>query len=293
MKTQKAFKSVLGLAMAATLFVSQNASAQLKTLVAPKRPTAATSNLKAKIKTTEETKSPWSLEVGNIFYGTPSNEDQFVETDITGGYAFNENFAVNLDLGFESYFVKQDNNNGYDAEISLIGSNIELAKDFNLTLAMIGVLPTSGWAHDYGEIGGWGAKSGLSLKLGSVSLTDESRYYQFSYKNNNIPTPNEHDDLTDTRSYSGWNTVAYTTLGAAVPAGPVTLKNDVRYKVKTPYLGKEVDLLRYRARVAYSINDHLGVQAGAYWQRQVNNSASASLFSKLNQVILLQMALDI
>lgn len=298
MKTNAAFKSLVGLAVATAILASQSASAQLKSSVASKRSTS----LKTNVVTAAPPVAPkklFTLSVAGTAFSLPEKEDNFIETDITGAFALAENFSLNLDTGFESYFTKQENNNGYDLEISANVSDLPVVSTVTFSPGLIAVLPTSRDAHNKGMTGGWGAYGNFGAKVGDVGLGLENRFYQYTYKNNDIPTPAEGDDVKEDlqdreRFFTGLNSVAYTQATMGIPLGAgFKLKLDSRYRVKTPYIGDEIVQLRARTRIAYAITDALGVQAGVYWQKKLSDPKSPSMFSSLNRGIVLTMSLDI
>ncbi len=301
MKTKAAFTSLLGLAVATSIFAGSMAQAQMKTSIASKKTNVngqAHSQLKAKVKTAAPAKkeeSPFSLNIGETYYGKMQNEDNYLENWLTAGYKFNENVSFTVETGFDAYMEKQEKNQGYDLEANLMVSGMEITKDFTFAAGLIGVLSTSRESRDDNKSGAFGGRGNFGLKLGTVSLGLDNNFYQIAYKKAPIATPEADlfDGDDDKRYYGNEYTRATTVLSAVVPVGGFKLKNDLRYRQSTPYEGEETRSMRYRARVSYGITDALSITGGAWWAKKITDPKAMPFFNEKNRTFFLSLSLDV
>lgn len=298
MKTKAAFTSLLGLAVVTSIFAGSTAHAQMKTSVS-KKPTAK-SSLRAKVKTAapaKEESSPFSLNISETYYGYAQNEGNYLESWLTAGYAFNENVSLSVETGFDAHMEKQEKNAGYDLESHLTVKGLEIAKDFKFSTGLIGVMATSRNSRNKNMLGGYGAKANFSLKVGSLSFGLDNNFYQWAYKSAPMEIATPEADLfdgdNDKRFYGNDFTRATTVLSSGIPIGPITLKNDVRYRQVTPYEGEETRSLRYRTRVSYGVMENLSVTAGAWWVQKVTDPKRAPFFNEKNRTLFLSLSLDV
>ena len=297
MKTKAAFTSLLGLAVATSIFAGSTAHAQMRTNVAPKK-TTAKSSLKtnvATVKPAAEKASPFSLNISETYYGYAQNEGNYLESWLTAGYAFSESVSLSLETGFDAHMEKQEKNAGYDLEANLMVKGLEIAKDFKFSAGLIGAMATSRSSRDKNMIGQYGARGNFSLKIGALSFGLDNNFYQNAYKSAPIATPEADlfEGNDDKRFYGNEFTRATTVLSSGIPVGPVTLKNDVRYRQSTPYEGEETRSVRYRTRVSYGIMENLSATAGAWWSQKVTDPKRAPFFNEKNRTLFLSLSLDV
>ncbi len=301
MKTKAAFTSLLGLAVATSIFAGSTAHGQsknqIKTSIASKK-TTVNGQLKAKVKTSapaKEEASPFSLNISETYYGKLQNEDNYLENWLTAGYAFSENVSLSVETGFDAYMEKQEKNQGYDVEANLVASGMEITKGFTFAAGLIGVMATSRESRNKNMTGAFGGRGNFGLKIGTVSLGLDNNFYQIAYKTAPIATPEGDlfDGDDDKRYYGNEYTRATTVLSAVVPVGGFKLKNDLRYRQSTPYEGEETRSMRYRARVSYGIIDGLSITGGAWWAKKITDPKAMPFFNEKNRTLFLNLSLDV